>query len=112
MQKLKEERQPPSGGNAAVLRWRTGVRHKKPSKNQRKNCKKRLTNGAGDGNICKLSDERRGKRREGAKTSKKLEKKRKKLLTIGLFGGRLNEFTAARLWTASVPCKLNNEKTN
>ena len=63
------------------------------------NCKKCLTNGAEGGKICKLSDERRVKRREGAETSKKLEKKRKKLLTNRAIDGRLNEFSATRLRT-------------
>ena len=48
---------------------------------------------------------------EARLVAKNLEKKRKNLLTRRLLRGKLNEFTAHR-WNGSVPCKLNNEKTN
>ena len=54
-----------------------------------------MTNGVGGGNICKLSDERPLRGREGAAKPKKLEKRGKKLLTSYGFCDRLNEFTAA-----------------
>ena len=57
-----------------------------------KNCKKCLTKERGCGNIGKLSDERLGNRREGAQTSKKLEKKRKKLLTNREVHGIISKF--------------------
>ena len=47
----------------------------------------------------------------GRSGTKEVEKKRKNLLTRRLLRGRLNEFTAHR-WNGSVPCKLNNVKTN
>ena len=93
------------------VRWRTSVRYIKSPKKYQENCKKCLTNGAPGGNICKLSDERPVRGREGAETAKNLEKKRKKLLTKRGGRGKLNEFTATG-WNDSVPCKLNNEKTN
>lgn len=44
--------------------------------------KKGLTNGAGSGNICKLSDESPLRGPEGSQTAKNLEKREKNLLTI------------------------------
>ena len=57
------------------------MRYIKSPKKDEENCKKCLTNGAGDGNICKLSDERPLKGPEGAGKPKKPEKRGKKLLT-------------------------------
>ena len=59
------------------VRWRTSVRYVKSPKKYQENCKKCLTNGAPGGNICKLSDERPLRGREGAETAKNLEKREK-----------------------------------
>ena len=79
---VKSSINPPEAGYNVSGPWkRSAMEDKCPlckvTKKYQEKCKKCLTNELPGGNICKLSDERPLRGREGAETAKNLEKREK-----------------------------------